>query len=130
MSKQLTLEELSVVAHNSGLPKLEQELVAVADAVSAFANKVAVHLGVACGEAEILPEGTFCGFSPVRPDQPLPEVMKPFDSEGDWEMTEVHRNGCAMIRDGEVRESYPAVLNRIRELEYQLANIDELEGFE
>jgi hypothetical protein len=89
MPKNLTIDEMLLVASRSKMPGAN---VLIAEAIG-LANVLAVelsnHLEVSGPNAEISyysqdETGILVSFSPAHPDQPCPEVLRDFDTESDW----------------------------------------------
>ena len=88
MAKILTIDEMLATARNLQLPALQQHVKAVQDAGTALAADIARHLNINHSAATfegLELAGTCSAFTPAHPGQPLPEVLREFDPDADWE---------------------------------------------
>jgi hypothetical protein len=85
MAKMLTPEELYAVARQSNLPHLDEHVFRIQDAVAGLAEALGRHLDLSVGGTTLDTDGTFSAIYPVIDNQEMPEALKPFDPEGDWE---------------------------------------------
>lgn len=90
MSKMLTVDELLLAALRSDMPEAAAIARALEDITSDLAARLADHLGVEAGQAQAHDDGLddqpalMVGLAPLKDGDSLPEVLKPFDPEGDW----------------------------------------------
>jgi len=91
MAKMLTLDELLMAALRSDMPGAEAMALSVERLASDLAARLADHLGVEAGLAQVHDDGLddqpiiMVGLAPLNEGDPVPEVLQAFDSEADWE---------------------------------------------
>lgn len=90
MSKQLTGNELTQLLDELHLPRLADRLRAAGEAymdvMTLAAESAAAAMGVRLnGPADNHCEQPLVGFSPRKPDDPMPSPLGQFDEVGDWE---------------------------------------------
>lgn len=89
MTKRLTLEEMALAAAETGNSKMKTEahrfLSMIETLGSAFALKLAVHLGIERGECTLDPDRnvTLTSFFALTSEQPCPEVLQ-LHGIGEW----------------------------------------------
>lgn len=91
MTKMLTVDELLMAALRSDMPEAGAMAAALEEMASHLAARLAEHLGVEAGRAEAIDDGLddqpvlMVGLAPRNHGDSLPDVLRPFDPDGDWE---------------------------------------------
>lgn len=95
MSKQLTLDEMLIAASNSNMPGLDRYVEHLEALALDLGGDLARHLDiegpVECSLTAEEGGGIMGGFAPKFTGQPIPDVLKEFDTLADWEVREKRR---------------------------------------
>jgi hypothetical protein len=84
MSRMLNVDEMMAalyVLHHSRFESFKQSLEALGQEI---ADTLADTLDIENGRCEWWDGGTLTGFTPKTKEQPLPDVIAEYDTEGDW----------------------------------------------